>query len=539
MSAPAGRRHAEPVDVVVVGCGAGGGVLAKEVGEAGLQVVVLEAGPRLTPSVDFRTDGRDFELAAPAVLAPDPVRDRYTWHGRERFDYTRVKGVGGSTLAYLAVVPRLHESDFRTRSEDGVGEDWPIGYADLEPYYTEVEYELGVSGPDGADASPFEPPRAAPYPTPPHELNLASLAIKRGADRLGLHLARDPLAIPTKPWRGRPACLRAGACNLGCAAEAKSSIDVTYVPQAERTGRVEIRPRAMAREIVVDGEGRARGVIYLDAKGDEHEVRARAVVVAGNAVETPRLLLLSRSARFPTGLANSSGLVGRHFMEHLAVAAWGRFPERVDPWRGVQSGGSMQDFYATDPRNAFARGFAIEVNCSQQWPLAAARRVGGWGVEHRQRMKETFGHVIGLATVGEQLPDPRSRVTLDPRVRDGFGLAVPRLHNRLCANDRAMLAAMRRRLREILDAAGAVEVWEPEYLPGWSAHYLGTCRMGRDPRTSVVDAWGRSHDVSNLFVADGSVFVTGGAVNPALTIMALAMRTAGHIVESFRRGELG
>ncbi len=538
MSGAPARRRPEPVDVVVVGCGAGGGVVAKELGEAGASVVVLEAGPRLVPGVDYRTHERAFELQAPAVLAPDPARDRYTWASPDRFDYTRIKGVGGSTLGYLAVVPRLHPSDFRVRGEDGVADDWPITYEDLEPYYTEVEYELGVSGPDGADASPFQPPRSAPYPTPPHELNLASLVIKRGADRLGLHLTRDPLAVPTKPWHGRPACLRAGACNLGCAAEAKSSIDVTYVRKAERTGRVEIRPRAMAREITVGADGRARSVIYLDAEGREHEVAGRAIVLAGNAVETPRLLLLSRSSRFPAGLANSSGLVGRYFMEHLAVVAYGVFPDRVDPWRGVPSGGSLQDFYATDPRNGFARGFTIEVNCSNQWPLSVARLIGGWGAPHKRRMREVFAHLIGLATVGEQLPDRRSRVALDPVVKDCFGLPVPRLLHRLGANDRAMIAAIRRRLRELLEAAGAVEIWEPEYRRGWSAHYLGTCRMGRDPRTSVVDPWGRCHDVPNLFIADGSIFVTGGAVNPALTIMALAMRIAAGMVSRLRRGEL-
>ncbi|HXG04669.1 MAG TPA: GMC family oxidoreductase [Candidatus Binatia bacterium] len=525
-------------DVVVVGCGAGGGVAAKTLAEAGLRVVVLEAGPRFRPDRDYPTDRPDFETSAAAVLAPDPERDRYTWRGRERFDYTRVKGVGGSTLAYLGVVPRLHESDFRVRSEDGVAEDWPLGYADLEPYYEEVEYELGVSGPDGAEASPFDPPRRMPYPTPPHDFNRASLAIKRGAERLGLHFTREPLAIPTKPWQGRPACVRAGTCQLGCTVEAKSSIDVTYVPKAERTGRAEIRPLSTVRALTVDTGGRVRSAVYLDAAGHEHEVAARAIVLAGNAVETPRLLLLSRSRRFPDGLANSSGLVGRYFMEHLAVCAWGVFAERLDPWRGVPAGGSIQDFYATDPRNPFVRGFTIEVNAAQQWPLAVARRVGGWGAAHLRRMRQVFGHLIGLATVGEQLPNAANRVTLDPRVRDRFGLPVPRLENRPGANDRAMIAVMKRRLRQVLEAAGAVEIWEPEFLPGWSAHYLGTCRMGRDPRASVVDPWGRTHDVPNLFIADGSVFVTGGAANPALTIMALALRTARFIVESFRRGEL-
>jgi choline dehydrogenase-like flavoprotein len=320
----ASRQH--PVDVVVVGCGAGGGVIAKQLGEAGLTVLVLEAGRRFVPGVDYRTAEREFELTAETVFAPDPSRDRHTSHG-PAFEVARVKGVGGSTLAYLAVVPRLHPSDFRTRTEDGVGDDWPLTYDELENYYSEVEYELGVSGPDGDEASPFEPPRTAPYPTPPHEFNLASLAIKRGADRLGWHLRREPLAIPTKPWHGRPACLRAGACMFGCAAEAKSSIDVTYVPRAEATGRVEIRPRSVACEVTVGDGGRARSVVYLDAKGQEHEVFGRVVVLAASAIETPRLLLLSRSRRFPAGLANGSGGARRPHVRRGPVVSRARGPQ--------------------------------------------------------------------------------------------------------------------------------------------------------------------------------------------------------------------
>jgi choline dehydrogenase-like flavoprotein len=526
----------ENVDVVVVGCGAGGGVVAKELGESGLSVLVLEAGRRFTPGLDYPTDRQAFETLAPTVFAPDPTRDRYTVGSRDWFDYTRIKGVGGSTLGYLGVVPRFHEADFRVRSEDGIAEDWPLTYGDLEPYYTRAEYELGVAGPEGDEASPFEPPRTRGYPTPAHELGPASLLIKRGADRLGLHLRREPLAIPTLTWMGRRECVRAGTCGLGCAIGAKSSIDVTYVVKAEKTGRVEIRTESVAREITVDTEGRARGVVYFDAEGREREVRARVVVVAGNAVETPRLLLMSRSARFPDGLANGSGVVGAYFMEHLAVVAHGVFDERVDAWRGLPAGGSIQDFYATNPTHPFARGFTIEVNGNRQWPLALARRFPGWGAAHKARVRRVFGRLITLATVGEQLPDVRNRVTLDPRVRDRFGLPVPRITCHVGDNDGAMIEAMRRRLREVFEAAGAVEIVERGFLPGWSAHYLGTCRMGADPRTSVVDPWGRAHEVPNLFIADGSVFVTGGAANPALTIMALATRAAETILQSFDDG---
>lgn len=536
MNLPPQERTA---DLIVIGCGAGGGVIAKELGEAGLSVVVLEAGRRYDPNTDYPTDRVDFEVRARNVFAPeDARRDRYTLPIGTAFSYSRVKGVGGSTLHYHAMSPRLHESDFCVRSQDGVADDWPISYQDLEPYYTRVEYELGVAGPDGAQANPFEPPRSRPFPTPPHQLNCAGKAVKRGADRLGLHLVREPLAIPTRPWNGRPACISAGTCQLGCSISAKSSVDVTYVPKAEATGRVEIRPECTAREITVGSDGKARSVIYFDAAGREQEIRARAIVVAGNAIETPRLLLMSTSSRFPDGLANSSGVVGQYFTEHLGVFTYGRFPERLDPWRGAPTSGFIQDDYATHAHNNFARGWTTVVTTSSHWPLSVAQRVPGWGAEHKARTKELFAHFMGVCSIGEQLPDARNQVRLDPIVKDNLGLPVPRLVNRTHDNDQAMIKAISRRLKELLEAAGAVEIWGHDYVPGQSSHYLGTCRMGTDPSTSVVDPWCRAHDVPNLFIGDGSVFVTGGAVNPALTISALATRTADGIVTAFKRGDL-
>jgi choline dehydrogenase-like flavoprotein len=528
------RSRIETADVVVIGCGAGGGVVTKELAEAGLSVIVLEAGKRFYPE-DYATDQADFALRN--TLSPDPRRDLYTWVGPQ-FRYFRVKGVGGSTLAYLAVTPRFHASDFRTRSEDGVGDDWPITYNDLEPYYSRVEYELGVSGPSGIEANPFDPPRSRPFPTPPHPLNRAGHLFKRAAEKLGWHLVSPAVAIPTRDWEGRPACIGAGTCRLGCRIRAKSSIDVTYVPKAEATGRVQIRPQCMVREVTIGPDGQARTVVYFDAEGQEHAIAGRVIVLAANAVETARLLLLSRSGRFPNGLANSSGLVGKYFMEHLAVVASGVVSERVNPWEGIPAGGIIQDFYATDSKRGFARGWTIEVNHDMHWPVSIARLVPGWGSAHKARVQDLFGHLVSVATVGEQLPDRRNEVTLDPTVKDCFGLPVPRIQNGPYENDRAMIQAMHIRLKDLLVATGAGEIWDPEYRPGGSAHYLGTCRMGRDPDTSVVDPWCRAHDVPNLFIADGSVFVTGAAVNPALTIMALATRTAEGILSAFTRRAL-
>jgi choline dehydrogenase-like flavoprotein len=524
-------------DVIVIGSGAGGGVIAKELGEAGLEVIVLEAGKRYDPYNDYPTQATDFEARSSVFVPKDARRDLYTTPHAKPFHYSRVKGVGGSTLAYHAMNPRFHESDFRVRTEDGVADDWPLTYAELEPYYTQVEYELGVSGPDGANGNPFEPPRSRPFPTPAHPLNLASRTIKQGTDKLGLHLVREPLAIPTKDWNGRPACINAGTCGLGCKIAAKSSIDVTYIPKAERTKRVEIRPGSMVRKITLSPDGRASSVIYFDHEGREQELSARVIVVAGNAVETARLLLLSKSKLFPDGLANSSGLVGKRFMEHLSVFAFGVFEKRQDPWRGVPTGGIIQDFYATNAKNNFVRGCTIAVENDNQWPLATAKSIPGWGFEHKSRMKEIFGHRVGLASDGEQLPDERNQVTLDPAIRDSYGLPVPLISVTYFQNELAMIDTISMRLQEILQAAGAREISLQSFVPGYSSHYLGTCRMGTDPKTSVVDPWGRTHDVPNLFVGDGSVFVTGAGVNPALTISALAVRTSEGIISAFKRGE--
>jgi choline dehydrogenase-like flavoprotein len=532
------ERGAKSVDVVVIGCGAGGGVVAKELGESGLNVVVLEAGPRFIPRDSYPTERQDFEVASLNVFrAKDRRRDRHTNGGSSSFRYDHVKGVGGATLHYVAINPRLHQSDFQTRSRDGVGQDWPFAYEDLEPYYTRVEWELGVSGPDGEEANPFDPPRSRRFPTPPHPFNLAGQALKRGAEKLGLHYVREPLAIPTLDWQGRLACVGAGTCRLGCKIGAKSSIDVTYVPKAEATGRVEIRPECMAREVTLDAQGRAKSVVYFDPQGREQEVAARVIVVAGNAVETPRLLLLSRSPLFPQGLANSSGLVGKYFTEHMGVFVRGLFAERLDPWRGVPTGGMMQDFYETNPKNDFVRGWTIVASLGHHWPLSVASHVGGWGLEHKKRMKESFSHIAGLASIGEQIPDLRNQVELDPVIKDSHGLPVPRITSEPRENESAMIRKISTTLKEILGAAGAREIWEEEFQSGASSHFMGSCRMGTDPKTSVVNPWGRCHDVPNLYIADGSVFPSVGAVNPALTISAVATRTAEGILEAFERGE--
>jgi choline dehydrogenase-like flavoprotein len=324
---------------------------------------------------------------------------------------------------------------------------------------------------------------------------------------------------------------------MGCLISAKSSMDVTYVRAAEATGRVDIRTESMARRIETDRRGRASEVIYIDQDGRDHSVTGRVIVVAGNAVETPRLLLMSTSSQFPDGLANSSGVVGRYFMEHLAVFAFGLFDHRVDPWRGTPSGGIIQDRYETDRSRAFARGWTTLVTANSHWPYSVASRLPGWGQQHKDRVQRLFGHYICLATTGEQLPDERNRVILDPIQKDAYGLPAPCLINLPRDNDVAMIAAISASLPELLEASGASDIWGNGHYPGMSSHYMGTCRMGTDPNSSVVDSWGRAHDVPNLYIADSSLFVTAGAANPALTVSALALRTSEAIIAALRRGE--
>jgi len=530
------KRKPDPADVCVIGAGAAGAVAAMKLGEAGFSVVVLEAGPRFNPVTDFPARQHDFEVAGPAVFDPqDPRRDTYTWADGPWFHFSRVKGVGGSTLVYTGISRRFRVSDFRVRSLDGVADDWPITYDGLAPYYDEVERELGVAG--TADV-PGQAPRG-PYPLPPFGFNCASQTVRQGARKLGWELWPSPLAINSVPYDGRPACIRCGATTVtGCPIGAKGTADVTYIRKAEATGRVEVRPLCMAREITVDDQGRARGVIYFDAEGEEQEQEARLVVLAANAVESPRLLLMSKSSLFPQGLSNSSGLVGKYFTEHLAVFTRARFEQRLDPYRGPHAGGMIEEFCETRAEHDFVRGWTFEVNNGWLWPYSTARKIEGWGKSHKDAMRRDFGRMLGIATVGEQLPNINNSVALDPTAVDNYGLPVPRITCRLGANDQAMIKTIKARTVELLEAAGALEIGEPAHKLGGSSHYLGSCRMGDDAQKSVLNRWCQSHDVPNLFVVDSSGFVTGGTSNPALTIQVMAAYSADYMIEQAKQGDL-
>ncbi|MHB0913747.1 MAG: GMC family oxidoreductase [Armatimonadota bacterium] len=519
-------KHHENPDVVIVGAGAAGAVLAMELAKD-FSVVVLEAGPWLDTFDDMandelhmlqgQLDWDDLRITA----GKDPIQSGRTNSGR---------GVGGSTVHYTAATLRLHAHDFRVRSTDGVADDWPISYEDLAPYYSRVEHELGVSGPLYFPWGEYH----GPFPTGPLPMNGRDEVIAEGMLKLGLTPSVCPHAVITAPWDGRSPCMYYGFCIHGCKSMAKSSTLVTYIPKAVHRG-AEIRPHCMVYRVNHGSDGRVTGVSYFDEEGREREQRAKAVILSCYAVESPRLLLNSASARFPNGLANGSGAVGRNFMVHLGDNVYGRFGRPLDSFVTPPVGIVNEDRYRTDPKKDFVRGYSLEAYMI--FPLEFTQVLIAdnphlWGRRLLDILDE-YTHFALIGLVGEVLPSAGNRVTLADE-KDGFGIPVAKIEYTKDANAKAMSADGVKLCEEIMRAGGARETFATD----GSIHLLGTCRMGSDPATSVVDQWCRSHEVPNLFICDGSVFVTGGAVNPSLTIQAIATRTAEHIKESARRGEL-
>jgi choline dehydrogenase-like flavoprotein len=433
--------------------------------------------------------------------------------------------VGGSTITYAAHFPRMHPSDFRVRTLDGVADDWPLDWARLEPYYALNERVVGVAGLSGDPAYPRKE-----LPLPPVPLGRLGETVARGFNRLGWHWWPSDSAIATQPYAGRAPCLNLGPCTTGCAQGAKASADVTYWPVALRRG-VRLRTRCRVREILLRPDGMADGVVYFDENGAERRQRAELVVLACNGIGTPRLLLNSRSSRFPDGLANRSGLVGRNLMFHPYGMAIGVFEERLDGTQGPNGCGLMShEFYETDRARGFLRGYSFELMRGVgPVTLALLGALAGWlpwGERHHATFGALFDRTAGLLAICEDLPEPHNRVTLDPERVDGHGIPAPKIEYRLSENSQRMLEHGVARAKQALEAAGAKLVLSeaPMRVAGW--HLMGTARMGRDPERSVVNEWGRCHDVRNLFVIDGSVFVTAGAVNPTNTIQALALHAA-------------
>ena len=518
---PLMRRYdpTETVDAVVIGTGAGGAPLLARLAEAGLRIVVLEAGRWWDPAREFATD----EVAQQGLFWTDErlsAGDDPIGFGNNNSG----TGVGGSTLHYTAFVPRAQPDDFRLRSEFGVGEDWPIGYADLAPYYDELERFLGVSGP-----SPYPwGPRRPAYPLPPLPLNGPAELMQRGCAALGIRTAPAANAALSAPYYQpgvgwRPACTNRGFCQAGCSNGAKASMDVTFIPRAIRAG-AEVRPECFVTGFETDASGRINGVVYV-AGGQEQRQRCRMAFLCAGAIETPRLLLLN-------GLANASGEVGRNFMAHVGLQLWGRFEADVRPNKGIPAGLISEDTHRP-PDADFAGGYLLQSIgvMPVTYATQVARGRGLWGPALREHLRG-YNQTAGIDILGECLPSSENRVELADEL-DGRGLPKPRMHFSAGPNERRMTVHAERLMRQIWDAAGAEDVWAfPRY-----AHTIGTCRMGDDPARSVVNAEGRSHEIPNLYIADNSIFPSALSVNPALTIMALSLRIADRFLAAVRRRE--
>ncbi len=520
---PAMRRHDErgTVDAVVVGTGAGGAPLLARLAAAGLDVVALEAGRAWDPARDFATDE-----AAQAELF---WTDERLSSGEDPLAFGNNNsgiGVGGSTLHYTAYTPRAQPDDLRLRTEFGVGEDWPLAYEDLEPYYDELERFLGVSGPA---AYPWGPPRRSAYPLPPLPLNGAAQLMRRACERLGIRTAPAANAALSARYfqegvGWRPACTNRGFCQAGCSTGAKASMDVTFIPLAVRAG-AEIRTGSFATRIERDAGGRAAGVVYTQ-DGVERRQRCRAVFLCAGAIETPRLLLLN-------GIANSCGQVGRNFMAHAGLQLWGRFDQEVRPYKGIPGSLISEDTHR--PVDAdFAGGYLLQSIGVMPVSYASqlARGSDLWGMRLREHMR-AYNHTAGINILGDCLPSTRNYLELSDEL-DVRGLPKPLIHFTRGENENRMYAHAERVMRGVWDAAGAREVWA---YPR-DAHTIGTCRMGTDPERAVVDPDGCSFDVPNLFISDNSTFPSALSVNPALTIMALGLRTADRFLERVRRQEI-
>jgi choline dehydrogenase-like flavoprotein len=542
----------EHVDFVVIGSGAAGGVIAKELSTAGFGVVVLEQGPYLEAS-QFRHDEVGYvlngELSGSVTDFPQTFRrteqdDAKAAQFPPPIVYARL--VGGSSVHFTANYWRFRPIDFIERSKlgaiPGTGfADWPITYEELEPYYTKVEWEVGVSGVPG----PSDPPRSKPYPMPPVPVKSSGVLFERGAQQLGLHPYPAPLAILSRPYNHRSACISCGFCmRFGCEVGAKSSSLAAMVPLAEATGHCEIRPLSTVYRIETDASGRVSEVQYFDQNGAPQAQRARAVVLSANGAESARLLLLSESSRFPQGLANASGMVGQHLMFNGYTTAMGLFEEQLNEYKGVQATRVALDYYDSDPARGFYGGGGLDARFGVNYPIMFG--LGGlpsdapqWGGEYKRLLSQYYTRTMVVAGHSTTVPLARNNITLDPELKDKFGRPALRTTYQEHPDDLKTMQFFQDRCKQVLEAAGAKRVWaSPVEEATVGVHLLGTCRMGNDPAASVVDRYHRAHDVPNLFICDGSSFVTSGRGQPTMTIQALAFRAADHIIQFARRGEI-
>ena len=531
--APSSTTHPtnDMVDVLIIGSGASGAAVAWSLAETRMRILCLEQGDWMKQS-DFPSNGRDWEARrygdfdiSPNRRARDtdyPVNDDNSVMKVANFN-----AVGGGTVMYTAHYPRMHPSDFRVKSLDGIADDWPVDYTTLEPFFAENDRMTGVAGLAGDPAYPPHQPTMPPLP-----LGKTGTRYAKAMNKLGWHWWPSDSAIATTEYDGRAPCINLGHCTPGCAQGAKASVDITYWPHAIRAG-VELRPRCRVREITTNAQGMASGAIYYDADGIERFQPAEMVIVACNGIGTPRLLLNSASSRFPNGLANSSGLVGKNLMLHPWPQVRGYVDERLDGDHAPMLSIWSKEFYETDPNRDFVRGYTLQfargTGVVNEAITSASVGHLPWGKDHHRIYRDLLYRRIQIGVACEDLPEEHNRVTLDPVLKDSHGIPAAKIDYKISENTRRMMEHGIARASDILTAAGATNLYTSRTILNSPGHLLGTARMGNDPERSVVNAWGRCHDVKNLFIVDGSIWVTSGGVNPTSTIQALALYIADSI----------
>ena len=547
------------VNAVIIGAGAAGPIAAKELTLAGWRVVLIERGRWATPADCHKDDlanqrnstlGHHFgpdDDGNPRVIVDQKGRETLVEPSGPGYS-NNAACVGGGTLSYGAMAWRFHPNDFRMRStyaaqvpravEGSTLADWPISYDDLEPFYEKAEWEIGVSGDVSTD--PFKGPRARPLPMPPLPATREHEILEKGAKALGLHPFHIPMLRNSVPYLGRPACMRCRWCvGFACEVDAKCGTQNTVLPTALKTGLLELRLECMVKEVLVDEHAHATGVAYFDRQGQLWEQPADHVIVAASAIESARLLLNSRSRLFPAGLGNRHDWVGRNLQGHTYTGAYGLFD--VDTYDDVGPGAGIAicDYNHGNPGLAGGAMLANEFIRLPYQFVSGIRpsRVPRWGQAHKDYVRRFYRRSVAVQGPTQEMPVFASRVEVDARVRDKFGIPVARISGYRHPHTIEISDVMAAKAEAWLKASGAIETWQKRAGSGVSAgqHQAGTCRMGNDPQTSVVDAWCRVHDLDNVHVIDGSVHVTNGGFNPVLTIMANAYRVAGRLAKEGKR----
>ncbi len=527
----------QKTEVLIIGAGASAAPFAYRLNRDGCKIICLEQG-NWPSRQDYPQTREDWESHFRGSMNMNPnVRDLPQDYpvNVEDSDVTPLmyNSVGGSTILWGAHFPRLHPSDFRVYSEDGVAFDWPLSYDDLVPYFDENDKMMGVSGLAGDSSYPPKPER----PMGPLPIGRFGETLAEGFNKLGWHWWPADAAICSVNYEDpagnrRIACNYGGSCVLGCRRGARSSPDLNYWPAAVKGG-VQLKSGCRVKQILLSSDGRARGAEYTDPEGNIEIVEAELVVLAANGVGTPRLLLASANGKYPNGLANSSDQVGRNMMVHPPAFVTGVFPLDLESYKGpVGNILYSHQFYETDTSRGFVRGLQLQAQRQYGGLDTALGGVVGqpvpWGANHHEEFNRRMGRLATLLVLADDLPEERNRIVLDDNLTDSDGIPAPKLIYSYSENTKRILDFGIEKGTELMKAAGAIDVLvNPRVREVF--HLMGTARMGNDPETSVVNKWGRSHDIPNLFIIDGSVFVTGGSANPTSTIQALALRFADYI----------